>query len=130
MPRHDEWFDKFAQDWGKQVGVDVTVDHIEVTGIPTRIASEISASSGHDVIQFIAPLPQFEPSVVDMSDVTQEASERFGKQIELCLQEQLQPDHPEVLRLQPGLGPGSRQLPQEHVGDRPASRTALDRGTS
>ena len=47
VPRHDKWFDKFAQDWGSKVGVDVTVDHIEVTGIPTRVASEISAKSGH-----------------------------------------------------------------------------------
>jgi len=28
VPRHDGWFDKFAQEWGEQVGVDVTVDHI------------------------------------------------------------------------------------------------------
>src|SRR5215204_3604049 len=60
VPRHDKWFDKFAQDWGSKVGVDVTVDHIEVTGITTRVASEISAGSGHDAIQFIGPLPQFE----------------------------------------------------------------------
>src|SRR5215203_7000435 len=59
VPRHDKWFDPFARDWGKQVGVNVTVDHIEVTGIPARIESEISARSGHDIIQFIAPLPQF-----------------------------------------------------------------------
>ena len=84
VPRHDKWFDKFAQDWGRRVGVDVTVDHIEVTGIPARVASEISARSGHDVIQFIAPLPQFEPSVVDMNDGTQEAGRRFGRQSARC----------------------------------------------
>src|SRR5215208_6482090 len=32
VPRHDKWFDKFAPDWGKQVGVDVTVDHIKKIG--------------------------------------------------------------------------------------------------
>jgi maltose-binding protein MalE len=84
VPRHDEWFDTFAREWGEQVGVNVTVDHIEVTGIPARIEAEISARSGHDVIQFIAPLPQFEPSVVDLSDITQECEKRYGEQIELC----------------------------------------------
>jgi maltose-binding protein MalE len=84
VPRHDKWFDAFAREWGEQVGVKVTVDHIEVTGIPARIESEISAGSGHDVIQFIAPLPQFEPSVVDLSDITQEAERRYGEQIDIC----------------------------------------------
>src|SRR3990170_5003679 len=41
VPRHDKWFDAFAREWGDQVGVKVTVDHIEVTGIPARIESEI-----------------------------------------------------------------------------------------
>jgi maltose-binding protein MalE len=84
VPRHDKWFDAFAKEWGEQVGVNVTVDHIEVTGIPARIESEISARSGHDVIQFIAPLPQFEPSVEDLADVNQEAERRYGEQIEIC----------------------------------------------
>jgi maltose-binding protein MalE len=84
VPRHDKWFDAFAKEWGDQVGVKVTVDHIEVTGIPARIEAEISARSGHDVIQFIAPLPQFEPSAVDLTDVTQEAEKRYGDQIDLC----------------------------------------------
>jgi Bacterial extracellular solute-binding protein len=105
VPRHDKWFDKFAQDWGKRVGVDVTVDHIEVTGIPTRIGSEISAKSGHDVIQFIAPLPQFEPSVVDMSDVTQEAERRFGKQIELCYKSSFNPTTKKFFAYSPGWVP-------------------------
>src|SRR5215207_9614335 len=84
VPKHDKWFDPFAKDWGKKVGVNVTVDHINNTEIPARIESEIAARSGHDIIQYIGPLPQFEPSMVDLADVTQEAERRFGKQIELC----------------------------------------------
>ncbi len=84
VPQHDKWFDPFANDWGKKVGVNVTVDHIDNTAIPARIESEIAAGSGHDIIQYIGPLPQFEPSVVDLADLTQEAEKRFGKQIDLC----------------------------------------------
>jgi maltose-binding protein MalE len=105
VPRHDKWFDKFAQDWGSKVGVDVTVDHIEVTGIPARVASEISAKSGHDVIQFIAPLPQFEPSVVDMTDVTQEAQRRYGKQIPLCYKSSFNPTTEKFFAYSPGWVP-------------------------
>src|ERR687887_1487204 len=84
VPRHDKWFDPFAKDWGKKVGVNVTIDHIDNTQIPARIESEIAAQSGHDIIQYIGPLPQFEPSMMDMADVTKEAEKRFGKQIDLC----------------------------------------------
>jgi hypothetical protein len=84
VPQHDKWFDPFAKDWGKKVGVNVTVDHVDNTAIPARIESEIAAGSGHDIIQYIGPLPQFEPSVVDLADLTQEAERRFGKQIDLC----------------------------------------------
>jgi ABC-type glycerol-3-phosphate transport system substrate-binding protein len=105
VPRHDKWFDKFAQDWGSKVGVDVTVDHINVADIPARIASEISAKSGHDLIQFIAPLPQFEPSAVDMADVTQEAERRFGKQIPLCRKSSLNPTTEKFFAYSPGWVP-------------------------
>jgi maltose-binding protein MalE len=105
VPRHDKWFDKFAVDWGKQVGVDVTVDHIEVTAIPARIEAEIGARSGHDVIQFIGPLPQFEPSVLDLADLTQEAEKRFGKQIDLCKKSSLNPTTNKVYAYSPGWVP-------------------------
>src|SRR5215211_6437558 len=105
VPRHDKWFDKFAQDWGSKVGVDVTVDHIDVTAVPTRIASEIAAKSGHDVIQFIAPLPQFEPSVIDMTDVTKEAERRYGKQIGLCFKSSFNPTTKKFFGYSPGWVP-------------------------
>lgn len=84
VPQHDEWFDSFAKQWGQEVGVDVTVDHINVADIPARISSEISAGSGHDIMQNIAPIPQFEPSVVDLTDLTEEAARQYGEQVELC----------------------------------------------
>jgi maltose-binding protein MalE len=91
VPAHDEWFDTFAQDWGEQVGVNVTVDHIDVTTIPARISSEIGSGEGHDLIQFIATLSQFEPSVNSMSDLMDEANSRFGEQLELCQKSSFNP---------------------------------------
>ena len=84
VPAHDEWFDPFAQQWGNKVGVDVRIDHINNAEIPGRIAAEIAAKEGHDLIQFIAPLAQFEPSVLDLKDLNDEATKRFGKQVEIC----------------------------------------------
>jgi multiple sugar transport system substrate-binding protein len=93
VPRFDkEWFDNFAGNWGKANGVNVTVDHIGLAEIPSRTAAEISAGQGHDLIEWIAPPSQFEPSVLDLGDVVQEAEKRFGKQHSLCKRSSYNPN--------------------------------------
>jgi multiple sugar transport system substrate-binding protein len=84
VPRHDQWFDPFAKAWGAGVGVNVSVDHIDLAEIGTRVTAEVQAGEGHDLIEFVAPPPSFEPSVLDLTDLNQEAVRRFGKQLELC----------------------------------------------
>jgi len=85
VPRFDkEWFDSYAKNWGKVNDVTVTVDHIGLAEIPSRTAAEVSAGQGHDLIEWISPPSQFEPSVLDLSDVVKEAEKRFGKQHPLC----------------------------------------------
>jgi ABC-type glycerol-3-phosphate transport system substrate-binding protein len=91
VPSHDQWFDRFVKDWGTKVGVNVTVDHIDQAQIPTRTAAEIQAGQGHDLIQYITSLSQFEPSVLDLKDVTDEASRRWGTQLELCRKSSFNP---------------------------------------
>ena len=105
VPSHDEWFRPFAQDWGKKVGVNVTVDHIDNAQIPTRIAAEIQAGQGHDVIQYIAPLSQFEPSVLDLKDITDEATKRWGQQLELSKQSSFNPATGRYYAYSPGWVP-------------------------
>ena len=84
VPRHDRWFDPFAQNWGRQVGVNVTVDHIALADLPARASAEIAAGEGHDLIELLSPPSAFEPSVLDLTDINQEAERRFGKQLDLC----------------------------------------------
>jgi len=91
VPQHDSWFDPFVKAWGEQVGVNATVDHINTAEVPARIASEIAAGQGHDLIQHIAPLSQYEPSMVDMTDVVEEAQRRFGEQVDLCRRSSFNP---------------------------------------
>ena len=105
VPSHDQWFRPFAQDWGKKVGVNVTVDHIDNAQIPTRIAAEIQAGQGHDVIQYIAPLSQFEPSVEDLKDITDEATKRWGQQLELSKQSSFNPATGRYYAYSPGWVP-------------------------
>ncbi|MFI0351715.1 ABC transporter substrate-binding protein [Actinomadura sp. 9N407] len=135
VPRHDKWFDKFAADWGKQVGVDVRVDHINTVDVPRRAASEIQAGKGHDLIQHIAPFSQYEPSVLDMADVVQEANKRWGQQLELCRKSSYNPNTRRYYCYCPGWSPDPgdyRRSMWQKVGlpNGPGSWDELLRGAS
>jgi ABC-type glycerol-3-phosphate transport system substrate-binding protein len=105
VPSADTWFDKFAKDWGKKVGVDVQVDHIALADVPAQIASEIQAGKGHDMMQYIATLSQFEPGVLDMKDVTDECNKRFGQQLEICKESSFNPNTGTYYAFAPGWVP-------------------------
>lgn len=105
VPTADTWFDKFAKDWGAKVGVDVRVDHINVGDIPAQIASEIQAGQGHDLMQYIATLSQFEPGVIDLKDVTDEANKRYGPQLEICKESSFNPNTGVYYAFAPGWTP-------------------------
>ncbi|WP_207945435.1 extracellular solute-binding protein, partial [Actinomadura sp. 7K534] len=135
VPRHDTWFDKFVADWGKKVGVDVRVDHVNTVDVPRRAASEIQAKRGHDLIQHIAPLSQYEPSVLDMADVVQEANKRWGQQQELCRKSSYNPNTEKFYAYCPGWTPDPgdfRRSMWQKVGmpNGPASWDDLLRGAS
>ncbi len=92
VPRYDkEWFDSYAKKWGEANGVNVTVDHIHLSQIGARTSAEVAASQGHDLIEWIFPPAHFEPSVLDLTDVNQEAEKRFGKQLDLCKRSSFNP---------------------------------------
>ena len=110
VPRFDnEWYDGFVRKWGETNGVKVTVDHIGLAEIPSRTAAEIAAGQGHDLIEWIAPPSQFEPSVLDLSDVVKEAEKKFGKQHPLCRRSSYNPNTKKFYAFVPGwtIDPGN-----------------------
>src|SRR5918999_1813412 len=132
---HDEWFDAFATDWGKEVGVDVRVDHVDVANIPAQIASELQAGQGHDLMQYIATLSQFEPGVLDLTDVTEEANQRYGTQLGICRESSFNPNTNRFYAYAPGWvpDPGNyRRSMWEPVGlaDGPSTWDELLQGAS
>ncbi|MHA6623354.1 ABC transporter substrate-binding protein [Pseudonocardia sp. DLS-67] len=91
IPAHDVWFDPWVKEWGQRVGVEVTVDHINYAELPARTQAEIQAGQGHDLILHISPVPQYEPSVLDLTDVVTESNNRHGQMIELCQKSSFNP---------------------------------------
>lgn len=84
VPRYDTWFDAWAKKWGQDNGMTVVVDHIDQADLPARTASEFAAQAGHDMIEWITPASAYEPSVLDMTDVVQEAEGKYGSQVGFC----------------------------------------------
>ncbi|WP_205718744.1 ABC transporter substrate-binding protein [Actinomadura sp. WMMA1423] len=84
MPRYDRWFDAYAKEWGRRVGVDVKVEHVAPESLVSRTLALIEAGTGHDLIEWISPPSQLEPYLVDLSDLQAEAVARFGIEQPLC----------------------------------------------
>jgi len=78
VPNHDVWFSQFVQEWGDANGVKTQVEYINTAEVPTTFAAEIAAQEGHDIVEHIASLGQYEKSVVDMTDLIDEAKARHG----------------------------------------------------
>ncbi len=81
VPSYDTWFDGWAKQWGKDNGITVTVDHIDNSLLPARTAAEINAGQGHDLIEWIVPPSSLEPSVIDVSDIVQQTTGKYGDQV-------------------------------------------------
>ena len=91
VPSYDKWFDKHCEAWGKKHNVQVIVDHISLSDLKSTFAAEVVAGKGHDLVEFISPPSDFEPSVHDLSDVHQEALRRFGTQIPVSTESSYNP---------------------------------------
>jgi multiple sugar transport system substrate-binding protein len=84
VPKYDKWFDGWVKDWAKNKGITVTVDHINQADLPAKTAGEFSAKGGHDLIEWITPPSSYEPNVIDLKDVVQQAESKYGRQVDFC----------------------------------------------
>ncbi len=92
VPSYDQWFDPFAKRWGEEHNVQLIVDHINLSDLRSTFASEVAAGRGHDIVEFIDPPSDFEPSVLDLTDLNREAEKKFGKQLAVATKSSYNPD--------------------------------------
>ncbi len=80
IPAFDEWFDKFAVDWGKANGVTVRVDHNPTLQLPARWASELAAEAGHDLFSFAnqVQVTLYYQHLVDVTDLMERVGKKYG----------------------------------------------------
>lgn len=84
VPRYDEWFDAYAQDWGAENGASVTVDHINLAELSATLAAEIDAGDGHSIIEMLFSPAAFIEGLHDLSDINEMAEEMYGEPLPSC----------------------------------------------
>jgi multiple sugar transport system substrate-binding protein len=80
IPAYDTWLDGFVKDWGQKNGVDATIDHISTDDLPARMAAEVAARGGHDLVEMNAQILTYlyEKQLVDMGDVVDYNVKKWG----------------------------------------------------
>jgi multiple sugar transport system substrate-binding protein len=80
IPAYDTWIDGFVKDWGQKNGVDATIDHISTDDLPARMAAEVAARGGHDLVEMNGQILTYlyEKQLVDMGDVVDYAVKKYG----------------------------------------------------
>ena len=80
IPAYDQWFDKFAREWGEKNGVKVLVDHIPHLELPARYAAEFAAGAGHDLIYFVGQIltGHYYKNLVNLSDLAEGLAKKYG----------------------------------------------------
>src|SRR5262249_14770139 len=81
VPAFDNWFDKFAKDWGTKNNLSVTVDHIPVQDVAARAAAEASAGSGHDLFGWAGAggAHLYRKFLVDVTSLVESLEKKYGK---------------------------------------------------
>src|SRR5262245_34030046 len=78
VPEGDQYFDKWAADWGAKNKVQVKVEHINANDIPARLAAHVQAKAGLDIIQYLFNWAWlYTDAVVEVSD----GADKLGKDL-------------------------------------------------
>jgi multiple sugar transport system substrate-binding protein len=88
VPPLDVEIKRQAEEWGKQVGVQVTIETINGNDLQARIASAIESGIGPDIIQMLHNWPHlYANGCVDVDDVVEKVEKTYGgfyKQLHDC----------------------------------------------
>ena len=84
VPRYDEWFDRYVQDWGEANNVSVQVDRVNFAELPSALAAEIDAGQGHTIIELPSSPASFVAGLHDLRDLNTQATALLGEQHDFC----------------------------------------------
>src|SRR5438552_10114662 len=80
IPTADPFFKQQADDWGKQTGVNITVETINANDLTARFTAAVQGQSGPTIfqMQYLAP-HAFAEGLYDLTDLAKEIEPKYGK---------------------------------------------------
>jgi multiple sugar transport system substrate-binding protein len=84
VPRYDEWFDAYAENWGEANGFKVRVDHLNVAELPAALTAAIKAGEGPSIIEMAFPPTAFIEGLHPLNDVNAAAAAAHGERTANC----------------------------------------------
>jgi multiple sugar transport system substrate-binding protein len=80
IPTADPFFKQQADDWGKQTGVNITVETVNANDLTPRFTAAIQGQSGPTIfqMQYLAP-HAFAEGLYDLTDLANEVQSKFTK---------------------------------------------------
>jgi multiple sugar transport system substrate-binding protein len=79
VPPADDEIRRQAAEWGKQMGVEVTIETINANDLQARIASAIESGTGPDIMQMLHNWPHLYASgCVDVDDIAEKVEKMYG----------------------------------------------------
>jgi multiple sugar transport system substrate-binding protein len=79
VPASDKKLEAQIQEFAKQAGVSIKVDHLRSEQMPAKLAAEVTTQSGHDVVELdLMAAWLHQPNLVDVSDLAAEITAGMG----------------------------------------------------
>jgi multiple sugar transport system substrate-binding protein len=76
VPRMNELFQEFANNWAAQNGVSLELEYVSTSDIAARVAAAIETGSGPNLTQFNAPPANIIAGLVDITDVAEDIGDQ------------------------------------------------------
>ncbi len=79
VPASDKKLEEQVQEFAKQAGVTIKVDHLRSEQMPAKLAAEVTTQSGHDVVELdLMAVWLHEANLVDASDIAADLTKTMG----------------------------------------------------
>jgi multiple sugar transport system substrate-binding protein len=80
VPASDKKLEEQVQEFAKQAGVTIKVDHLRSEQMPAKLAAEVTTQSGHDVVELdLMAAWLHQTNLVDVSDLAAEITKAMGE---------------------------------------------------
>ena len=84
VPRYEDWFDAWAEGWGADNDVAVTVSHVTTPELAPALAAAIDAGGGHTLYEMVVSPSAFIEGLHPLNDVNEQAAAAHGERADTC----------------------------------------------